>query len=207
MLCQNFIRYSKMKIKYSNENLFPVIMHCFDCEEFNEIQNVLINQAYDLKKSEPEGLTISNRGGWHSKPFIVNDDSNLIESFLLQCLTQFEKFSTSSEIMLDAWFNINKCGDYNVWHNHPSSDLSGVLWIKSPENCGNLKFESPYNFTSYNELQSYTDDFKEETNFYPTYSYKPIEGRMLVFPSHLKHEVLENKSNEDRISVSFNIRF
>ena len=62
-----------MKINYSNENLFPVIMHCFDCEGFNEIKNVLINQAYDLMKSDPEGLSISNRGGWHSKPFIVND--------------------------------------------------------------------------------------------------------------------------------------
>ncbi len=196
-----------MKINYSNENLFPVIMHCFDCEGFNKIKNVLINQAYDLMKSEPEGLSISNRGGWHSKPFIVNDDSNLIHAYLLQCLTRFDKFNSSSEIMIDAWFNINKRGDYNVYHNHPSSDLSGVLWIKSSENCGNLKFQSPYNFISYNELQSYTDDFKEETNFYSNFTYEPIEGRMLVFPSHLMHTVEPNESSEDRISVSFNVYF
>jgi len=29
---------------------------------------------------------------------------------------------------------------------------------------------------------------------------------MLIFPAHLNHHVKENKSNEDRISVSFNIR-
>ena len=28
---------------------------------------------------------------------------------------------------------------------------------------------------------------------------------MIVFPSHLQHQVMENKSNEDRISISFNI--
>ena len=33
-----------------------------------------------------------------------------------------------------------------------------------------------------------------------------IEGKILVFPAHLNHLVQENKSNEDRISVSFNIR-
>ena len=31
-------------------------------------------------------------------------------------------------------------------------------------------------------------------------------GRMIVFPSYLYHYVQENKSNQDRISVSFNIR-
>jgi len=29
---------------------------------------------------------------------------------------------------------------------------------------------------------------------------------MLIFPSHLQHEVKKNLSNEDRISVSFNIK-
>ena len=109
--------------------------------------------------------------------------------------------------MIDAWFNINKCGDYNVCHNHPSSDLSGVLWIKSSENCGILKYQSPYNYISHNEIKSYTDDFKQETNFYSNFSYEPTEGRMLVFPSHLMHSVEPNESSEDRISVSFNVYF
>ena len=29
---------------------------------------------------------------------------------------------------------------------------------------------------------------------------------MIIFPSHLEHDVRENLSNEDRISVSFNIK-
>ena len=29
---------------------------------------------------------------------------------------------------------------------------------------------------------------------------------MMIFPSHLEHEVTQNKSNEDRISISFNIQ-
>ena len=195
-----------MKINYSNENLFPVIMHCFDCEGFNEIKNVLVNQAYDLKKREPEGLSISNRGGWHSKPFIVNDDSNLIHAYLLQCLTRFDKFNTSSEIMIDAWFNINKHGDYNVYHNHPSSDLSGVLWVKAPKDCGNIVFDSPFAFQTHNEVESYTDEFRNSNNYNHCHYFNPIEGRILVFPSHLQHHVLHNKSEEDRISVSFNIK-
>ena len=39
-----------------------------------------------------------------------------------------------------------------------------------------------------------------------TYNFYPKEGRILIFPSDLEHEVKENKSNEDRISYSFNIK-
>ena len=33
----------------------------------------------------------------------------------------------------------------------------------------------------------------------------PKEGSMLVFPAYLDHKVEPNKSDEDRISISFNI--
>jgi len=38
-----------------------------------------------------------------------------------------------------------------------------------------------------------------------THNFVPHEGRILIFPSSLEHHVEENKSNEDRISYSFNI--
>ena len=31
------------------------------------------------------------------------------------------------------------------------------------------------------------------------------EGKMIIFPSHLEHSVNENLSDQDRISVSFNL--
>ena len=107
---------------------------------------------------------------------------------------------------VEAWINVNKLGDYNIKHTHPTSDLSGVLWIKASKDCGKIEFQSPVEFQTYTEIESYTEDFKDSNNYYHTYYFSPTEGRMLVFPSHLQHQVRENKSNEDRISVSFNIR-
>ena len=52
---------------------------------------------------------------------------------------------------------------------------------------------------------SYIDEFQKQTNCYYDYKYEPKEGAMIIFPAHLIHKVEENKSNEDRISVSFNI--
>ena len=92
-------------------------------------------------------------------------------------------------------------------HCHPRSDLSGVLWIKAPKNSGNIVFESPEIFNRYKELDSYSDEFRYDSNVYMTYYFTPKEGNILIFPSNLQHEVKENKSNEDRISYSFNIKF
>ena len=83
--------------------------------------------------------------------------------------------------------------------------MAGVLWIKIPENCGDILFSAPLNFSTFLEIESYTEDFKEKINYFHSYKFKPEEGKLLIFPSHLEHNVNENKSNEDRISISFNM--
>ena len=195
-----------MDLNYNSINLFPTIIHQFDVNGFDEIQNQLIDYAYDLKKKEPEGVLISNYGGWQSNCFYVENEDDMLHHFIINCLAGFPVIDESFNIKIDAWININKPGDYNIKHNHPASDLAGVLWLKCPKDCGNIVFENPTSFQSYNEINSYIDDFKNQNNLYHSYYFNPTEGRILVFPAHLNHRVQENKSNEDRISVSFNIR-
>ena len=58
-----------MDLNYRTNLLFPVPVHQFDVNGFNKIKNQLIDYAYDLKKKDSEGVTISNRGGWQSSGF------------------------------------------------------------------------------------------------------------------------------------------
>ena len=194
-----------MDLNYNSINLFPTIIHQFDVNGFDEIQNELIDYAYEFKKKHPDGVIYSNHGGWQSPNFDVNNENDLLQSFIINCLSNFPNIDKSINFDVDAWININKPGDYNSKHHHPNCHLSGVLWVKAPEECGRIQFQSPVEFQTYTEVQSYTEEFKNSNNYFHTYYFSPIEGRMLVFPSHLQHEVLENKSKEDRISVSFNI--
>tara|TARA_B100001989_G_C24338145_1_gene363610 strand:- start:76 stop:675 length:600 start_codon:yes stop_codon:yes gene_type:complete len=192
-------------LNYNSINVFPTIIHQFDVNGFDDIQNQLIDYAYEFKNKNPEGVKVSNYGGWQSPNFDVNDENDLLQSFIINCLSNFPNIDKSINFDVDAWININKPGDYNTKHHHPNCHLSGVLWVKAPEECGRIQFQSPVEFQTYTEVQSYTEEFKNSNNYFHTYYFSPIEGRILVFPSHLQHEVLENKSNEDRISVSFNI--
>ena len=195
-----------MDLNYKINLIFPVPVHQFDVNGFSEIQDELIDYAYDLKKREPEGVSISNYGGWQSPDFIVNNENDVLQSFLSKCLGKFPTIKESIKLFVSAWININPPEAFNLKHNHPTSDLSGVLWIKAPQDCGNIHFDSPRSFAAHQEIDSYVEDFKKNNNYFHSFSFDPVAGRMLVFPSHLDHHVDYNQSQEDRISVSFNIR-
>ena len=171
-----------MDLNYRTNLLFPVPIHQFDVNGFSEIQDKLIDYAYDLKKREPEGVSISNHGGWQSLDFSVNNEDDVLHYFIINCLAGFPVIDESFNIKVDAWININKPGNYNVKHVHPTNNLSGVLWIKCSENCGDIVFDSPHNFESFLEIKSYTDDFKKSNNIDDSYHFYPTEGRMIFFP-------------------------
>ena len=196
-----------MEVDFNIVNIFPTPVHILDVKEFKDIKNDLIEYAYNLKKKQPDSARRSNYGGWQSTPFYVDNQTDKLHNFLINCLLTLPSINWgNTQIYTTAWVNINSPGSFNLKHSHPTSNLSGVLWIKCAENCGNIWFESPTCFQTFREIQSYTQDFKDQNRCDHRYWFPPTEGRLLIFPSHLEHEVAENRSNEDRISVSFNIK-
>ena len=195
-----------MDLSYNTGNIFPVPIHVFDIKDFESYQKDLIDYAYTLKSKDTDTPKRSNVGGWQSRTFHLNDGSDKLHSLLMDCITSLPSLKKDINLYVKAWVNINSPGSLNVQHSHPGCDLSGVLWVKCPKECGNIVFYSPSLFESFQEIEAYKQDFKDKNNYHHNYFFPPIEGRMLIFPSHLQHEVKKNLSNEDRISVSFNIK-
>ena len=198
-----------MDLSYNIGNIFPVPIHVFDIKDFKLYQKDLIDYAYTLKSKgvgDVDTPNKSNVGGWQSRTFHLNDGDDKLHSLLMDCITSLPSLKKDININVKAWVNINSPGSLNVQHSHPGCDLSGVLWVKCPDKSGNIFFHSPSCFETFQEIESYTEDFKNNNNYYHAYWFPPIEGRMLIFPSHLQHEVKKNLSNEDRISASFNIK-
>ena len=195
-----------MDLNYRTNIIFPVPIHQFDVNGFSEIQDELIDYVYKMREKDPVGNTISNRRGWQSSCFGLENEDDILQSFLTNCLAEFPPIKKPVKLFVSAWININPPDAFNMKHDHPTSDLSGVLWIKAPVDCGNIVFSAPNSFAISREIDSYIEDFKKNTCYFHSYYFPPIEGRIIVFPAHLEHYVDFNKSNEDRISVSFNIR-
>jgi len=104
------------------------------------------------------------------------------------------------------WININGKGHYNTLHNHPGCIMSGIFWVKAPENCGKLGFQNPHSFAESRLIESADVDVKKRLNYHYAFEFAPQEGILVMFPSHLMHLVEPNESDEDRISIAFNLQ-
>ena len=195
-----------INLNYDVQKLFSVPIHYLQIDNFEDIRDSLIKYAYDLKNIEQEGRLASNRGGFQSDPFEIKDCNDILHDLLINVIAHIPSFRENIDVKCDGWININPPQAFNVTHHHPNCEIAGVLWIKIPKNSGDFIFISPYDFLSYVEMFSYKEEFKQELNYYHNYKFSPQEGTLLLFPSHLQHRVARNESNEDRISVSFNLK-
>ncbi|UNH61161.1 putative 2OG-Fe(II) oxygenase [Synechococcus phage S-SZBM1] len=122
----------------------------------------------------------------------------------------FESQVTTLEFA-NVWVNINNNGGYNEIHTHPGSLMSGAFYVKTPSedagDPGRICFHR-------NAMEAYVihslglaEDLStaETPHTYATWTYPPKEGRLILFPSWIPHGVRENETNEDRISISFNL--
>lgn len=188
-----------------HRTLFPSIVTEVECDFYSFIQPSLIEWIYNYQKTA-DGVAFSNRGGWQSPSnFYLNESFDKYTDYILKnalmSLTHYDlKFKLSN-----MWINLNKKGDYNVIHNHPNSIISGVFWVKTPENCGSLTFDSPHSFTQSLLLNSIDSEIAKEQNYYESFTFDPKEGTIILFPSELLHGVEPNESDEDRISIAFNL--
>ena len=85
-------------------------------------------------------------------------------------------------------------------HRHENCFLSGVVYLKAKENCGDIEFEN-FNRRDISVEPTHDNTIYNVERFWV----KPTPGLLLLFPSNMYHKIHENNSNEDRISVSFDV--
>lgn len=89
-------------------------------------------------------------------------------------------------------------------HTHPDSILSGVFYLSCSENTSPIIFNDPrayYKYINYKPIFGRNDGYY----LYPEYVVQPQPGMLLLFPSWLEHEVPKQTSDDDRITLVFNL--
>ena len=182
---------------------FPTPVYILDIKDKNlntQLEKDIINWM-----NQDKGIIRTNVQGWHSttnmheKPEFKKLTNALYEA---QNKIYIEEHLESEPFLGNMWANVNPPGGMNRAHQHPNSLWSGVYYVKAPENSGDLKIDDPRNCASM--IRPKQKQGKLPTRLYRETHYKPVTGRCIMFPSWLMHCVDPNKSNDIRISVSFN---
>ena len=177
-------------------------------ERFDEVQNELNDCITDIN--------FGMRDGWSSTHYLSDPhfQSNLIiESNLNIFKSEIEKHLKEYCIktgvpagsngswndnysIISSWFALFKKGNYAHIHNHGESDIAGVYYFKKSGDDGNLFFCTPNKAIDSSVLLK---TGRMVVN--------PTEGELILFPGWLDHGVQTNDTDDERVSVSFNIRF
>ena len=104
-----------------------------------------------------------------------------------------------------SWIVSQYAGEYNPYHHH-SGDLSAVLYLKLPPNMEDewrTEMTDHYPTNGFIEFMfGENQDMRSDT-----FKFKPQVGKILMFPSYLKHFVYPFYSEGERRSMSFNAHF
>ncbi len=101
-----------------------------------------------------------------------------------------------------SWVVSQYAGEYNPWHHH-SGDFSAVIYLKLPPNMHKEIEEDSEDHYPANGLIEFM--FGENQSFRnDNLKFKPEVGKLLMFPSYLRHFVYPFKSKGERRSMSFN---
>lgn len=194
-------------MKVYHDAVFPSIISNLTIPAFSGVKESLIRWIYEYMNGK-DGRIVSNVGGWQS-----DDDFWLEESFkeyldyMMLGIDEFSRdFGSYKYTISNMWINVNRKGDFNSLHCHPEAHMSGCFYINVPENSGGIQFRCPNLFVNSHLHRNINSEIEKLFNFSPQWNIpKPLEGGMIFFPSYLYHTVVNNNSNEDRISIAFNL--
>lgn len=186
---------------------FPTPIITLDLVYYHKFRDALIEHIYKTKENTRSEQK-SNNGGWQSPPVQLPHEfgKHIFSNVHTYGLEQFLGERWTCQVG-NLWYNVNPTGASNDRHTHPNCDLAGVFYVKIPEGeCGDLELENPNHFQNFHMLNTMEEGLKDKTKASHSLWFPPEEGITVIFPSNILHRVLTNKTKEDRISISWNMK-
>ena len=157
--------------------------------------------------SEYERVFIEN-GDYTKDKYVLNKLPDLKQLILEQVnifTTDYLKVFDVEFYFLNSWIVKHHPKDWAQDHMHENSLLSGVYYLDAPKDAGGIVFVKGYNEQEIfpMAITPKVSEYNYVTSKQMTFKVNP--GKLVIFPSNLMHSVEENKSNNDRYSLAFNL--
>jgi uncharacterized protein (TIGR02466 family) len=175
--------------------------------------NTQLREAIFAHERRDRGTTLTNAGGWHSAPGmlefcgaagreLIGQMQAMIGEATARLFAEFDRPAPSAEWVFSAWANINRAGDFNQMHTHPGATWSGVYYVDDGQS----------DLAAEGTAIRLSDPNPARTNiFFPELSasditFRPQPGLMILFPSYVPHSVPPHRGDRPRLSIAFNAR-
>ena len=182
----------------------PIFLDEAEGSEYTDIQKELTDTKHTLKFNDSGSYMILNEnpfdsnfliesGCHHSIKFI----NKTVDKFVTSLYGEYDKDIFKWEIT-ESWMTKTIKGRCAREHSHGSYDISGVYYLDTNGNDGNLIFTNINHNLEGNMLLN-----KLLINGDVAMPLK--NGTIFLWPGQLRHKTLINETDHERISISFNI--
>jgi uncharacterized protein (TIGR02466 family) len=165
-----------------------------------KILAALGNMRRDLPRLEPghgwqSEQTLHDREEFQDLVACVGNATRSILRFLRIGHEAFE--------ITGCWATVLAKGAAHKAHSHPNNYLSGAYYVRTHPGADTINFHDPRNQAGV--IRPPVVELTAENT--DQVVVKVTNGTLLLFPSYLEHSVDANTSEEERVSISFNIMF
>ena len=179
---------------------------------FPTLIGVVINEKdYDLSDYCIEMMSKVKPGGeeWLGRPYTSHGTYNLLEDSRFKKLNDWVENNVNDFAIscgwakvypTMGWFNVYKRGDFQESHLHAGQNFSCVFYLDVQENDSKIFF----NRTPVPMLENTIVENK--TINHNSVWYTPTKGLLLMFKSDTMHMVEPKKTDDIRISLSYNFK-
>ena len=195
-----------MQIKQSILSFFPTLVWVFDLPP-GEVETM--NAAMAAALADMSAGLAEYKGGYarqsetdlHSRP-----EFQALMRVALKAgkeIMGFLKLADAELAVSGAWANFAKPGTSHHVHTHPNNFLSAVYYLNTPQGANTINFLDPRDQA--HVIAPQVSQRSAHTASQVTVEVAP--GRLVMFPSWLRHSVDVNTSNEVRVSIAINLMF
>lgn len=192
--------------KQEVQEIFPTPLWIVDLKpaaaaNLNAKLKAEIERLIDPRPPVPPGSNWQTPQDLHTRP-AFSEFVALVEK-AARGVARFLQVDQYPMSITGCWANINPPGSYHPMHHHPNNYLSGVYYVAIPSPNSLILFQDPRG-----QASMIAPKPRQYTRINANGSFaQSKEGRLVMFPSWLKHTVPANDSQGDRISISFNMMF
>ena len=185
----------------------PVYQNCLEFRP-SELKSMIdyvsnLDWASDKDIYEgPNGETTKLEADLLSEPELENLRKKIDEEVYNFAKSLQIDFSKHGLKRINSWGNLQKKGNYIKEHRHNNTQFSGVFYLQTPENSGDIIFTTR-NATWINSYWEPSLTGYDDLNCFEK-RFSPQQCGIFLFPAHLDHYVTPSHSEEERYSISFN---
>ena len=196
--------------------LFPTLVYAAALQRSgaSTLNRQLVNECRQLRLDDAAGRRWSKKnypGGYTSygSAHRLQTISPTFESLRRKLKRHVDAFAALAEWnlrgreleMTDCWVNIMPRHTVHGLHLHPHASLSGTYYVQAPKGSPGTKFEDP-RLDRFMAAPPRREGASRQAR--PWVTFPAQAGHVVLFESWLRHEVVANAVDSERISVSFN---